>query len=232
MLEQTDWLATELAESVSSPEAFPAKTSASQDNEPACPVSAAACGPSFFEYSLKLDPVGLSLRMSLGCALSEAIKCSLTWQEQVTPLGRWWWVLSMPERRTDGNGFGLLPTICSADCDPAKGERGELSAFFRGTKGYQRRLLPTAKASDGRTKGNGGNRKSPGLDQMAKAGMLPTPTARDWKSTRASQATHNRNSRPPSEAIGMQDGTGTRRLSPCFVEWLMGYPAGWTDVSD
>ncbi len=196
---QIDWMRTEEEELKLSLEAFPARTSALQDSAPACPVSAAACGPSFSELSLKHDRVGSLLRMSLGLELSALTQCSLTWQEQATPLGRWWWVLSMPELRTDGRGCGLLPT---------------------------------AKASDGRAKGNGGNRKSPGLDQLAKAGRLPTPTARDWKSTQASEATHATNSRPLSEGIGMQDGTGSGRLSPCFVEWMMGYPAGYTDVSD
>jgi len=126
-------------------------------------------------------------------------------------------------------------------------------------------LLPTPKASDGRPKGNGGYRKSPGLDQMARKGMLPmpnttdykgpntrsqgkerpicdddlptrvqrmlpTPSARDWKSGKASQETHERNSRPLNEV--MSNGTGTGRLSPCFVEWMMGFPEGWTELSD
>lgn len=48
-----------------------------------------------------------------------------------------------------------------------------------------------------------------------------TPTARDWKSGKASAATHAKNSRPLSEQIG-----GT--LNPDWVELLMGYPVGWT----
>lgn len=51
---------------------------------------------------------------------------------------------------------------------------------------------------------------------------FPTPTARDWKSGKASAATHARNARPLSEVIGGQ-------LNPMWVEWLMGYPLGWTD---
>ena len=194
MLEQDDWLQTELEELTSSPEGFHVKTSPLQENAQVCQVSAAACGPSFSELSLKFDPVGQSLRMSLGLELSALTKCSLTWQEQVTPLGRWWWVLSMPERRTGGSGFGLLPTI---------------------------------KASDGRTKGNGGNRKSPGLDQMAKAGMLPTPTARDWKGMQG--RSYKGEAQDLTAAVtGNQGG----HLSPCFVEWMQGYPVGWTGVSD
>jgi len=50
-----------------------------------------------------------------------------------------------------------------------------------------------------------------------------TPTARDWKSGKASQATMDRNSRPLSEQIGGS-------LNPTWVEWLMGWPLGWTDL--
>ncbi len=50
-----------------------------------------------------------------------------------------------------------------------------------------------------------------------------TPTARDWRSGKASQATHDRNSRPLSEQIG-------GLLNPEWVEWLMNWPIGWTDL--
>jgi hypothetical protein len=50
-----------------------------------------------------------------------------------------------------------------------------------------------------------------------------TQTARDWRSGKASQATMERNSRPLSEQIGGS-------LNPTWVEWLMGWPLGWTDL--
>ena len=52
--------------------------------------------------------------------------------------------------------------------------------------------------------------------------MWATPTTRDHKSGKASQATHDRNSRPLSEQVG-------DLLSPTWVEWLMGWPIDWTD---
>jgi hypothetical protein len=50
-----------------------------------------------------------------------------------------------------------------------------------------------------------------------------TPTASPWRSGKASQATMERNSRPLSEQIGGS-------LNPTWVEWLMGWPLGWTDL--
>lgn len=52
--------------------------------------------------------------------------------------------------------------------------------------------------------------------------LWETPTSRDWKSGKASQYTMGRNSRPLSEQVG-------GALNPMWVEWLMGWPIGWTD---
>ena len=51
----------------------------------------------------------------------------------------------------------------------------------------------------------------------------PTPQARDWKS--GSTQKDYGNSRPLSERVSGQ-------LNPKWVEWLMGFPLGWTDLED
>lgn len=56
-----------------------------------------------------------------------------------------------------------------------------------------------------------------------------TPTARDHRSGRTSAATSDRNSRPLSEHV--EYGTQTGSLNPAWVETLMGFPAGWTDIA-
>lgn len=58
--------------------------------------------------------------------------------------------------------------------------------------------------------------------------QLPTLTRRDHKSTRASEATHARNSRPLSEVIGLTDNGAM--LNPEWCEWFMGWPIGWTSL--
>jgi hypothetical protein len=56
----------------------------------------------------------------------------------------------------------------------------------------------------------GGDRKDEmGLDQQA----------RNWEPSHQAQA-HSTNGEKPSKS--------TRRLNPLFVEWLMGWPIGWT----
>ena len=205
---QTDWLATELEALTSLPEDSPARTLASQETAPGCPVSAAASGPSFTELSAKFSPVGQSLKMSLGLELSELTGCSLTWQEQTTPLGRSWWVLSMPELRMSGSGSGLLPTLSATPYGRNKGGQ------------------------------NPDGPERPSLETMAKQGMLPTLTATDARG-RGYHYSQGDKSKPVlslSGAVGAakspQLGIGSGPLSPCFAEWFMGYPVGWTDVSE
>jgi hypothetical protein len=93
----------------------------------------------------------------------------------------------------------------------------------------------------------GGDRKDEMLlDQEAR--NWPTASARDWKSGQASEETFNGNARPlnewaerfpPSHQVPLtHDGpqssppvqTSRRRLNPRFVEWLLGFPIGWTEL--
>lgn len=59
-------------------------------------------------------------------------------------------------------------------------------------------------------------------DGLATAVIYATPCARDWKDNGKSPAELNRN----SETLATQAGG---KLNPTWVEWLMGWPLGWTD---
>tara|TARA_S200002703_G_scaffold135340_1_gene124197 strand:+ start:469 stop:987 length:519 start_codon:yes stop_codon:yes gene_type:complete len=52
--------------------------------------------------------------------------------------------------------------------------------------------------------------------------MLPTPTCEDAKNN-GNQSRANRNSLPLNGVAG-------GKLNPQWVEWLMGFPIGWTDL--
>ncbi len=104
-------------------------------------------------------------------------------------------------------------------------------------------------------------RKSPDLPTVvAVREFWPTPTCRDWKSGQASANTLERNSRPLNEVIEsrvrmwntpaagdshiagpnqkiatlgrqVRREEGSGRLNPEWVEWLMGFPRGWTELN-
>ncbi len=66
-----------------------------------------------------------------------------------------------------------------------------------------------------------GAQKQLSLNDVVK--MYSTPTARDWKDNGKSPAELARN----SETLASQAGG---KLNPMWVEWLMGWPIGWTDL--
>jgi hypothetical protein len=71
----------------------------------------------------------------------------------------------------------------------------------------------------------------PLTDEIA-SGYWPTPSARDWKDTpgMARQAGNRDRTDQLARAIYAAENarSGSGSLSPAFVEWLMGFPLGWT----
>jgi hypothetical protein len=94
---------------------------------------------------------------------------------------------------------------------------------LRDRRGVQ--LLPTPTATSyGSNKGGAAGRKGIArlsLESMARNGRLPTPVVSrsDW----------NKKSDKAWPGLGMVAGT-EGRLSPRFVEWMMGFPDEWTRV--
>ena len=58
----------------------------------------------------------------------------------------------------------------------------------------------------------------------------PTPQARDYKGP--SGRAHNGMVDDLPSAVGEQIPSIGGRLNPMWVEWLMGFPEGWTDLED
>jgi len=64
------------------------------------------------------------------------------------------------------------------------------------------------------------------------SGSWPTPAARDWRSPNSMKHIKEKprhNTQLPN-ALRKQGITG--QLNPLWVEWLMGFPPGWTDLRD
>jgi hypothetical protein len=96
------------------------------------------------------------------------------------------------------------------------------------------RFLPTPSATEygSNQSPSSGAAVRPSLQQMARTGMWPTPTARLDESQRqsspelASQRYHEQHRRDLDDAVALTTGGP---LNPTWVEWLMGFPEGWTD---
>lgn len=104
------------------------------------------------------------------------------------------------------------------------------SSWATPTVGDHQRALDT-RASPGHTRKNG----VPNLAYRAEV-LWYTPTGRDWKDGDPTANVPTRRllgrQAPRSEVGGdpcsSTDPTSRRRLNPAFVEWLMGFPIGWT----
>ena len=90
-------------------------------------------------------------------------------------------------------------------------------------------LLPTPRATDG-TKGGPNQRGSSG-DLMLPSAVHTMP-ATDWGDYGPAIARWEAVIGRPAPAPTEISPKGGPRLSPVFVEWLMGLPEGWTDTGD
>jgi hypothetical protein len=84
---------------------------------------------------------------------------------------------------------------------------------------------------------NEGNPKRRLETEVAIQNMLPTPTARDWKGPRKPE-TLKKNGRLPSNSLPDKVRSEVKKseeklhLNPTWVEGMMGFPHGWTDLGN
>lgn len=95
-------------------------------------------------------------------------------------------------------------------------------------------LLPTPTASDygscvGGAAGRSGKAR-PSLGTMARKNLWPTPKASEAS---RGDCPGERRRRSPclTTEVNISQGTRNGQLNPMWVEWLMGFPLGWTELS-
>jgi len=145
-------------------------------------------------------------------SLWASTKCYLTWNVKPTPQGRSLFQLVPQTLRTDATEFGSSPEMWATP-DAAAGKRGGTLKRGKRPSGANRqvsindqvKMWPTPQASDNRDRGC---MEDPSIQRRIKIGkQIGLTTA--VKETRSSGS-----------------------LNPQWVEWLMGYPEGWTDLKD
>jgi hypothetical protein len=128
------------------------------------------------------------------------------------------------------------------------------SSYSNGVMGPNIREMATnwqTPATDSFRSRGGDRKEEPGLDQQAR--MFPTPAARDYRTPNKTPDAERRENKkgpqlqnfvahhldltsPPVPPIpaGQKSSQNSpplpRRLNPRFVEWLMGFPIGWTEL--
>ena len=237
--------------SMSSAEASHVRTSARLAKGPESSDQDPVCGPRWHELSARFDLATFSWKTAR--SLFPEV---LPWSSVILP--RWGmmrdgecWERSTPELPINGIGFGLWPTPV------ADGDRTTNYAQGGTSLGWAVRNVPTPTASmltvgdmeQARYAGNGGKRpkyqmanqiptptvhgnynrkgasKNSGNGLATWVRQVPTPTCHDRKGKSGAKRGKGATGGP---CLTMVVG-GT--LNPMWVEWLMGWPLGWTDCA-
>jgi len=158
------------------------------------------CGNTWLELSMKYDPDSHSWRTHQ-CLWDEALQWSLV------TLPKWGMTVSgvlfqhpTAERPISGTGSGLWLTPRATDTSKGEGNHTFIKRMGDRTENCAQSLAA----------------------QVNNPKTWPTPTAHNAKETNA-----------PSEANRNEPTLASRvggHLNPMWVEWLMGWPLGWTDL--
>lgn len=184
----------------------PVRTYLPLEKEQGFVVSDLECGPRWPESLARYNPATYSWRTAQ-CSLVEGLELySETFpQWGMMHDGEFWERITLPPL-TSGTESGSWPRSCSA---------------------MAARITPESCHNPSRF---------PNLETMVGRSMWPTPSARDWKdspgmaksSINQDGTKRNRLDQLPRK-IYHQDQTGGL-LNPNWVEWLMGWPVGWTGL--
>ena len=200
----------------------------------------AISGQKCLEWCRSCGPLGSLEKMCLESSLWHSMTFFLTWKVQVTPAGRSLFRLAVSVPSTKETDVSLWPTpTASQDMKPIRplapseknGTHGIMLVAAVYDAGQKNPIctFPTPTRFDatcGNLKGKEytGTKHAMKLIQAAK--MFPTPTAHNAKNATLPPSQADRDSIPGRL---IQEGC-SGKLNPQWVEWLMGFPPGWTDL--
>lgn len=168
------------------------------------------------------SPLGWWLKMFLDSSAWDSTRCYLTWKVQAMPAKRLLFRLvpSMPS--TDGTESGLLPTP-TANAPGYRKETKVVDKTGNTPEHFNQRLY------DAKT----GRLIQKGLEQTVFA-MIPT--SGDGKTGDMGRERKNKKVKNMNIDTLLGDLTdrqsGSPTICPIFYEKLMGYPEGWTEISE
>lgn len=216
-------------------------------------------GRKWLGLSRNCGPLGLLEKMLLESSIWHSTRCYLTWRAKDTPHGHFLYQLQVSMPHTSDTGPQSWPTPTASDSftgqmrssQQKEGSRHSLNladavklwptpkaSSVRGDCPSERKrkspdlaaavkMFPTQTAQD--YKGRWPNGRQQGLPEIVK--MYPTPVARDFRTGQGKRCQRSRTLNDTIAAEGNQMEPGSGQLNPTWVEWLMGFPTGWTESS-
>ena len=211
----------------------PAKTSAPQEKGLASTESEAGCGEKWHASFTKYDP-GMRLWKTHQCSLLGDLELySETWPQWGLMRGGECWEQQTLEQTIRGTGYGLSPNGVDSFHTP---NTNGLDGGSNSRRALRKKMdtWPTPCATDYKGSGQTGQLRDR-LDYAAERGATksktynwPTPRTKGMCGGTGSWELLKKNT-TIEEARQMGAGNGGQ-LNPTWVEWLMGWPLGWTDL--
>ena len=198
-------------------EVFHARTLVPQEKEQELTESDQECGEKWRGSFTKYDPDSSLWKTHQCSLLGDLEKFSETWPQWGLMRDGECWEQRTLEQTIRGTGFGLsLPTPVSSNATSGA-VIGKNDKFYQTSTGMPRKVNQNGK--DG----------SVGLGRLVQ--MWPTPVTRDYKDSGSQEALIRARDKRDSPGLGLLVGAeGGGNLNPMWVEWLMGWPLGWTDL--
>lgn len=202
---------------MSSAGASPAKTSVLPERALALQENVPGYGQRSPVWLANWSPDLSSWKTSQHCLLEGLETFSATWPRSGMMLNGTAYQLAPLAHSTTATGFGWwpTPTTDSATDRKSKYAQGGLPLALAV------KMFPTPTVCGNYNRKGASKTSGDGLATIVK--MYPTPTTQD-ASNNGGASQYQRNSLPLNAVVG-------GALNPTWVEWLMGFPLGWTDCA-
>jgi len=219
-------------------EVFHAKTLAQRVRAQGLMENAVGCGEKWHASFARYDPDSCSWRTAQCSLLGGLDEFSQTWPQWGLMRDGECWEQQTLEQTIRGTGYGLSPDNVSAFHTP---NTTGLDGGSNSRKALRARMekLPTPQATDHRSKPTSASWKAKGgmnysLSNPEIQKKWPTPVKSDYAGRRPSKGWKG-DSDLPSVVWTETGGKQNPEMSPAslnatWVEWLMGWPLGWTDL--
>ena len=203
-------------------EAFPVKTSALQEKAQESQGNDQECGATWRASLAKYDPDSCSWKTVQHSLFGDLESSSVTWPKSGMTAAGQCWELPTLEHHISGTDSGLWLGTPTA------------SMTERSDKFKRPVLTPAEFVKQWPTPTVCGNYNRKGASATSGDGLAtavknwPTPTVNDSKNSTLPESQRERDGLAGSlMRLGEMSGG---QLNPMWVEWLMGWPLGWTDL--